>query len=190
MRARIGFMPVELHLDRHYTVPEAIDFLGALRGGFDEASVWQLQERFDLDPGRTIGDLSTGNRRKVGVIQAFAGLPELLILDQPTSGLDPLLQHELLTLIEERVAEGATVFLSSHVLPEVERVADRVAIMRRGELVSIGTIDELHSGRASISISTSPTLRIPRCSATSPVLLPSAPTATSSRSPSRGRRTR
>ncbi len=145
MRARIGFLPAELHLDRHYTVREAIDFLGALRGGFDESSVGQLLERFDLDPGRTIGDLSTGNRRKVGVTQAFAGRPELLILDEPTSGLDPLLQHELLTLIEERVADGATVFLSSHVLPEVERVADRVAIMRRGELVSIGTIDELHS---------------------------------------------
>ncbi|MGD9704124.1 MAG: ABC transporter ATP-binding protein [Acidimicrobiia bacterium] len=145
VRARIGFLPAELHLDRRYTVREAIDFLGALRGGFDEVDVRTLLERFDLDPGRTIGDLSTGNRRKIGVTQAFAGRPELLILDEPTSGLDPLLQHELLALIEERVAAGATVFLSSHVLPEVERVADRVAIMRRGELVSLGGIDEIHA---------------------------------------------
>ena len=145
VRRRIGFLPAELHLERRYEVREAIDFLGSLRGGFDESSVQQLLERFDLDPTRTVGELSTGNRRKVGVVQAFAGDPELLILDEPTSGLDPLLQHELLTLLEERVADGATVFLSSHVLPEVERVADRVGILRRGELVTVGGVEELRS---------------------------------------------
>jgi ABC-2 type transport system ATP-binding protein len=105
-----------------------------------------LLDRFDLDPTRRIGELSTGNRRKVGVVQASAGNPELLILDEPTSGLDPLLQHELLTLLEERVGDGATVFLSSHVLPEVERVADRIAILRRGRLVALGTVEDVRAG--------------------------------------------
>ena len=145
VRARIGFLPADLAFDRRYTVREMIDFLADLRGGFDARDVRELLDRFGLDPHRTIGDLSTGNRRKVGVVQAFAGRPELLILDEPTSGLDPLLQHELLTLIEERVAMGTTVFLSSHVLPEVERVANRVAILREGRLVSIGAIDDLRS---------------------------------------------
>jgi ABC-2 type transport system ATP-binding protein len=145
VRARIGFLPADLHLDPKHRVRDAIDFLGALRGGFAPTEVHALLTRFDLDPDRPIGDLSTGNRRKVGVIQAFAGRPELLILDEPTSGLDPLLQHELLSLVEERVADGATVFLSSHVLPEVERVADRVGILRNGQLVSTGEIDELRA---------------------------------------------
>jgi ABC-2 type transport system ATP-binding protein len=145
VRARIGFLPADLALEPRYTVREMLDFLGHLRGGFDRAEVDRLLERFGLDPDRKIGELSTGNRRKIGVTQAFAGQPELLILDEPTSGLDPLLQHEVLTLIEERVATGTTVFLSSHVLPEVERVAHRVAILRDGHLVSIGAIDDLRS---------------------------------------------
>jgi ABC-2 type transport system ATP-binding protein len=145
VRARIGFLPAELQLDPRHTADDAITFLGALRGGFRGAEVGALLERFDLDPGRRIGELSTGNRRKVGVVQAFAGHPELLILDEPTSGLDPLLQHELQSLVEERVADGATVFLSSHVLPEVERVADRIGILRRGRLVALGTVDEVRA---------------------------------------------
>jgi ABC-2 type transport system ATP-binding protein len=145
VRARIGFLPADLALDPRHTVRETIQYLGDLRGGFEANEVNTLLDRFTLDPKRTIGDLSTGNRRKVGVIQAFAGRPELLILDEPTSGLDPLLQHEVLTLIEERVAEGTTVFLSSHVLPEVERVAHRVAILREGQLISLGPIDALRS---------------------------------------------
>jgi ABC-2 type transport system ATP-binding protein len=145
VRARVGFLPAELDLDARHTATDTITFLGDLRGGYRSAEVLTLLERFDLDPGRRIGELSTGNRRKVGVVQAFAGRPELLVLDEPTSGLDPLLQHELLSLIEERVADGATVLLSSHVLPEVERVADRIGILRRGRLVALGTVDELRS---------------------------------------------
>jgi ABC-2 type transport system ATP-binding protein len=145
IRARIGFLPADLHLDPRHTVREAIDYYGNLRGGFPAREVDALLTRFSLDPTRPIGDLSTGNRRKVGVVQAFAHRPELLILDEPTSGLDPLLQHELLSLVEERVGDGATVFLSSHVLPEVERVAHRVAILRSGRLVAVGSIDELRA---------------------------------------------
>jgi ABC-2 type transport system ATP-binding protein len=145
VRKRIGFLPAELHLDRRHTVSEAIRYYGALRGGFGDRDVEVLLDRFGLNPSRPIGELSTGNRRKVGVVVAFAARPELLILDEPSSGLDPLLQHEFVSLIEERVTDGATVFLSSHVLPEVERVADRVAILRRGRLALLGSIIELRA---------------------------------------------
>ena len=144
-RRALGFLPAELHLDRRHTVGEGIDYYLELRGRASAHNLGELLERFDLDPTRTIGDLSTGNRRKLGVVVAFAGRPELLILDEPTTGLDPLLQHELLTLIEERVAQGTTVFMSSHVLPEVERIADRVAILRRGTLVLLGSTSELRT---------------------------------------------
>jgi len=145
VRARIGFLPAELGLDPRHTATDTITYLGALRGGFEPGDVQHLLERFDLDPTRRIGELSTGNRRKVGVVQAFVGRPELLILDEPTAGLDPLLQHELLGLIRERVAAGATVVLSSHILPEVERIADRIGILRRGRLVAHGTVEEMRA---------------------------------------------
>jgi ABC-2 type transport system ATP-binding protein len=109
--------------------------------------VWveALLQRFDLDPTRRFRELSTGNRRKVGIVQAFAHRPELLVLDEPTSGLDPLLQAEFARLVREMVANGATVFLSSHVLSEVEELANRVAILRRGELVTVAGVEELRS---------------------------------------------
>jgi len=144
-RACVGFLPADLHIEPRYTAREALAFLGALRGGFDEAEVRRLLERFDLDPGRPFGELSSGNRRKVGVVQALAGKPDVLILDEPTSGLDPLLQHELLSLLQERAAEGATVFLSSHVLPEVERIASRAGVLRDGRLVWVGRIHDLRA---------------------------------------------
>ncbi|MDP8987242.1 MAG: ABC transporter ATP-binding protein [Actinomycetota bacterium] len=143
VRRRIGYLPADLRLDPRYRAGELFAFLGSLRGGLDEGFLRALVERFDLDPTRPIGELSSGNRRKVGIVQAFAHRPELLILDEPSSGLDPLLQHEFLLLVREAVAEGATVLLSSHVLPEVERVADRVAILRRGRLVTVTGVAEL-----------------------------------------------
>jgi ABC-2 type transport system ATP-binding protein len=144
IRARIGYLPGELRLDPHHTTRDIVDFFGSIRGG-DQPHVEELLERFDLDPDRPVGDLSTGNRRKVGITQAFMNRPELLILDEPTSGLDPLLQHEFQILVRERVADGATVFLSSHALPEVEALAHRVAILRGGRLLTVATIDELRA---------------------------------------------
>ena len=146
-RARIGYLPAELHIDPRYTANDVLSFFGALRGGLDTARAEQLCARFSLDPTRPAGELSTGNRRKIGVVQAFVHRPQLLLLDEPTSGLDPLLQHEFHQLVAEAVAAGATVFLSSHVLSEVEQLADRVGILRRGVLVDIATLDELR-GRA------------------------------------------
>ncbi|MFI0350138.1 ABC transporter ATP-binding protein [Actinomadura sp. 9N407] len=143
VRARVGYLPAELRVDPRYTATDLLAFYGRLRGGHDRAWVAELLDRFGLDPGRRVGELSTGNRRKVGIVAAVAHRPELLILDEPTSGLDPLLQHEFQLLVRELVGEGATVLLSSHVLPEVEVLADRVAILRQGRLVTVATVDEL-----------------------------------------------
>ncbi|PFG75019.1 ABC transporter ATP-binding protein [Tepidiforma thermophila] len=142
-RRRIGYLPADLAFDPRYTTSDLIDFFGSLRGGYDHPFTAALLERFALDPSRPIGDLSTGNRRKVGIVQAFMHRPDLYILDEPTSGLDPLLQQEFQRLVREEVARGATVFLSSHVLPEVEALASRVGILRRGRLVTVAAIDEL-----------------------------------------------
>ncbi len=143
IRARIGYLPGDLDLPPGYTTDEVVALFGQLRGGVDRSEVDALLARFDLDPTRPIGELSSGNRRKVGIVQAFMHRPELLVLDEPSSGLDPLLQREFQDLIRERCDAGATVFLSSHVLPEVERVADRVAILRRGRLLTVSTMDQL-----------------------------------------------
>jgi ABC-2 type transport system ATP-binding protein len=145
VRARIGYLPADLHLDPNATAAEHLDFTDAVRGRVDRARREQLLERFDLDPTRTVRELSTGNRRKVGIVLAMAHAPELLVLDEPTSGLDPLLQHQFHLAILEAVSEGATVFLSSHVLPEVELLARRVGILRAGRLVTTAAVNDLRS---------------------------------------------
>ena len=143
IRRRIGYLPGELSLDPRHTSRDVFEFYAALRGGVDWSFVNALTERFDLDTSRRVGQLSTGNKRKVGVVQAFMHRPELLVLDEPTSGLDPLLQHEFHGLVREAAGDGATVFLSSHVLTEVEDLAERVAILRRGRLVKLARVAEL-----------------------------------------------
>ena len=146
VRRRIGYLPGDLRLDPAYRAADVFGFFGALRGGVDQQWVDTLLERFALDPTRPIGELSTGNRRKVGLVQAFMSRPGLLLLDEPTSGLDPLLQHEFNALVREVSAGGATVLLSSHVLPEVEALADRVGIVRQGQLVAVAGVEELRKG--------------------------------------------
>ncbi|MEO6714666.1 MAG: ABC transporter ATP-binding protein [Mycobacteriales bacterium] len=143
VRRRVGYLPADLPVPRRHTANDVFDFYGALRGGFDRRWVDQLLQRFELDPTRPVGQLSTGNRRKVGIVQAVAHRPEFVVLDEPSSGLDPLLQREFALLVRELVSDGATVLMSSHVLPEVEELADRVGILRAGRLVRIATVDEL-----------------------------------------------
>jgi beta-exotoxin I transport system ATP-binding protein len=127
VRRRIGYPPAELPIDPRWTAQDLIGFYGPLRGGVDAGWVTELLGRFDLDPTRRVGELSTGNRRKIGIVQAVIHRPDLLILDEPSSGLDPLLQYEFQRLVRELAGAGTTVFLSSHVLPEVEALAGRVA---------------------------------------------------------------
>ncbi|MDA0988000.1 MAG: ABC transporter ATP-binding protein [Chloroflexi bacterium] len=135
IRRRVGYLPGELVLYENLTGREMLVHLASLRGGVDWKYAEALAERLELDLSRSIKTLSKGNKQKVGLVQAFMHQPELLLLDEPTSGLDPLMQQEFYLMAREATAEGRTVFLSSHVLAEVERIADRVGIIREGKLV-------------------------------------------------------
>ena len=126
-------------------VGELLTWYGDLRGGVPAAHVVALCERLGLDRSRRIGELSTGNRRKVGIVQAVMHRPDLLILDEPTSGLDPLVQREVLAIVREQCQAGAGVLFSSHVLPEVEDIAARVTMLRKGRIVHESGVAQLRS---------------------------------------------
>jgi ABC-2 type transport system ATP-binding protein len=138
VRARVGYLPGELHLDENLTVEGALRLFDALRGGVvDWDFARRVAERLALDIKLTIKNLSKGNKQKVGVVQALMHRPELLVMDEPTAGLDPLMQQETHHLIAEARDRGATVFFSSHIMSEVEAVADRVGIIRQGSVVEV-----------------------------------------------------
>jgi ABC-2 type transport system ATP-binding protein len=143
LRHRLGYLPGDLSLYPNLTGRDLVTYFGNLRGGVDWAVVGTISERLDADLDRKIGDLSSGNRQKVGIIQAFMGTPDLLILDEPSTGLDPLVQREFQLMMREAAESGRTVFLSSHTLSEVQRVADRVGIIRHGHLIALETVSEL-----------------------------------------------
>jgi len=143
VRGRIGYLPGDLRVDPAMTATQLLSWYGRLRGRHDQRRVDELTGRLGLDPSRPFGALSKGNRQKVGILQALCHDPDVLILDEPTTGLDPLVQREFLTLIGEAAGRGAAVLFSSHVLPEVERVATRVAIIRAGRLATMSTVDAL-----------------------------------------------
>ncbi len=147
IRRSIGYVPGELRLPERMTSRQLVDSVGRLRGDLDSTRVEAIADRLQIELDRPTRDLSSGNRRKVALLLAFAPKPDLLVLDEPTSGLDPLMQHEFLGMVAEAREAGATVFLSSHVLSEVQRAADRVAVLRAGRIVTQGTVDELR-GRA------------------------------------------
>jgi ABC-2 type transport system ATP-binding protein len=151
LRQRVGYLPGALALYENLTGRSYLAFLARMRGLDLTTQIEELGERFDLDLSRHIHDLSKGNRQKVGVVQAFMHDPEVLILDEPTGGLDPLAQREFEALLEERRARGAAVLLSSHVLSEVDHLAQRVAIIDAGRLVALEDIDALKE-RAARSI--------------------------------------
>jgi ABC-2 type transport system ATP-binding protein len=143
IRRRVGYLPGDFGLYPKLTGAAVLDYLGELRGGVDRGRRDALAERFDADLHRPIRELSTGNRQKLGLIQAFMHDPELLILDEPIAGLDPLVQQSFHALLAEVSARGATVFLSSHTLSEVERVTHRLAILRQGRLVVVDSLENL-----------------------------------------------
>jgi ABC-2 type transport system ATP-binding protein len=140
---RVGYLNGELALYNNMTGEDLLKYFGNLRSGLDWKYVKQLATRFECDLPRRIQGLSLGNKQKLGLLQAFMHKPELLILDEPTNGLDPLMQHEFYDLLTETKKEGRTTFLSSHILPEVEKVCDRVGIIRQGKLVTVETIETL-----------------------------------------------
>ncbi|MGZ8636229.1 MAG: ATP-binding cassette domain-containing protein [Actinomycetota bacterium] len=140
---RTGYLPGEMALYDRLTGAEYVQHLAALRGGVEWAFVLELAERLACDLSVRIRSLSHGNKQKVALIQAFMHQPELLVLDEPTQGLDPLVQQEFHRIVEDVRRDGRTVFLSSHVMPEVERLCDRVAIIREGRLVAIEDVGDL-----------------------------------------------
>ena len=143
IKRRVAYLPGDIMLYEKLTGREALTYTANLRGGVDWRFVADLAERLECDLTRKIRTLSRGNKQKVGLIKAFMNKPLLIIMDEPSSGLDPLMQQEFYRLIEEVKADGRTVFISSHIMPVVERVCDRVGIIRRGELVTVEDVSAL-----------------------------------------------
>jgi ABC-type multidrug transport system ATPase subunit len=143
LKRLIGYLPGEPALDPNLTGGQILEYFGHLRGGIDQAYLKHLIQRLDLDPSRKFRQYSSGNKRKVVLIQAFMHRPRVLILDEPTNGLDPLNQQEFDRMVKEVRDEGRTVFLSSHILSEVEQTCTRVGIIREGQLVRTGGVAEV-----------------------------------------------
>jgi ABC-2 type transport system ATP-binding protein len=142
-RRHIGYLPGDLRLADRLTGREQLDSLARLRGDVDERLRGELCERLQVVLDRPIRQLSKGNRQKLGLVQAFMHRPDLVVLDEPTAGLDPLLQEEVRSLLRETGADGRTVFLSSHSLDEVQHVADRVGMIRAGRLIDVDAVETL-----------------------------------------------
>jgi ABC-2 type transport system ATP-binding protein len=145
IRARLGNLPGDYAYDPRLTGREIVSFFAELRGLSGLGRAPQLAERFEADLDRRLGELSRGNRQKIGLIQAAFHDPELLLLDEPTASLDPLMQEEFLAFVAEQRDRGVTVFFSSHELDEIERACDRVAIVREGALVAVEDVAEVTS---------------------------------------------
>ena len=153
IRRRTGYLPGDLSMYDTMTAREFLTYFANLRKVNTQREMESLADRFELDLDRKIKDYSTGNRQKVGVVNAFMHEPELLILDEPTAGLDPLMQQEFQVLINEVRAEGRTVFLSSHILPEVDRIADRVGIVRQNRLIAVDSVEAFKAkARSTVTI--------------------------------------
>jgi ABC-2 type transport system ATP-binding protein len=143
-RELVGYLPADPALDRRLRGRELVATIGAMRPGRpDPRWIEELVERLEVDLGARIGSLSTGNRQKVAIVLALLGRPPLLLLDEPTTGLDPIRQHVLLEILREEAARGTTVFFSSHALHEVEQLCERVAVLRAGRLVAVEDIGRL-----------------------------------------------
>ena len=145
VRRRVGYLPGDLRLYERLTGEELCRYFGHLRGLPGLGRAVEHARRLELPFDRPIATLSKGNRQKVGLVQALMHAPDLLVLDEPTAGLDPLVQQTFYGLVDEARTNGATVFLSSHVLPEVQHVAGRVALVREGRLVEVASVDELRA---------------------------------------------
>jgi len=143
IRARLGNLPGDFTMDSKLSGHELLDYCASVRRIDGLGTAPRLAERFDANLERPAGTLSKGNRQKIGLIQALFHEPELLVLDEPTSGLDPLMQEEFLTLLGEHRDRGGTIFLSSHDLDEVQRICDRVAIIREGRLVAVEDVAQM-----------------------------------------------
>lgn len=147
LRKRVGYLPGDLALYTNMKAGQFFEMYEYLRGENGRGYWRELAKRLDLDTGRKIGNLSRGNKQKVGVVAAFMNRPDLLILDEPTTGLDPLVQQTVMEMVREAKAKGRTIFFSSHILPEVQAVCDRVGIIREGQLVITQRVEDLIAQR-------------------------------------------
>jgi ABC-2 type transport system ATP-binding protein len=143
IRQNVGYLPSEVHYYDDMKVVDLLKYSARFHNNFKSGRMNELANRLDLDLNRKIEDLSFGNRKKVGIVQALLHEPKLIILDEPTSGLDPLMQSTFFELLAEERNKGATIFFSSHILSEVQKVCDRVAIIKEGKLVKVETIENL-----------------------------------------------
>jgi ABC-2 type transport system ATP-binding protein len=143
LRRRIGYLPGELILEGRTTGRRLLGHYANISGPVVQGRVDDLADRFGLDPDRTVRTLSKGNKQKLGIVQAFMHKPDLLVLDEPTSGLDPLMQQEFLSLVSEARDAGQTVFLSSHMISEIQQAADEVAILRDGRIITVAGVEAL-----------------------------------------------
>ncbi len=143
IRRRIGFLAGDFALDESLTGWQQLTYFGNLRGGVSQARIRELAKQFDCNLNRSIKTLSRGNRQKIGLISALMHEPELLIFDEPTSGLDPIMQAAFNTTIRDYRQAGKTVFISSHLLSEVQEVCDRVAFIREGNLLAVRDLREI-----------------------------------------------
>lgn len=142
-KRKVGYLPGDIPQFGSLRGREIVSYLGGMRGGIDPITVRSIAQRFDLDLSRRFREYSSGNKQKLGILLAFMHRPDLLVLDEPTAGLDPLNQQEFYSLLREAREGGATVFLSSHILSEVEHVCDRVGIIRSGRLVRVAQLEDL-----------------------------------------------
>lgn len=158
---QLAYVPGDVHLWPNLTGGEVIDLFGKLQGGMDQQKRDMLIDRFDLDPTKKCRTYSKGNRQKVALISAFASNAELFILDEPTSGLDPLMERIFQESVMELKQEGKSVLLSSHILSEVEKLCDRIGIIRQGEIIETGALDELrHLTRINFVVETKKTISV------------------------------
>ena len=149
----IGYLPAECSFNRGMKVRDVLKFAAKMRGVDCDKEREELCRRLDLDTDRVVDELSLGNKKKVGIVCALQHKPRLYILDEPTSGLDPLMQQEFFKILKERNDEGATVFLSSHVLSEIKKYCKRAGIIREGRLVLVDTVESLgHTGVKKITL--------------------------------------
>ena len=156
LHRRLAYVPGDVNLWPNLTGGEVIDLLGRLRGGLDEPRRAEMLERFELDPSKRARTYSKGNRQKVALVAALSSRAELLLLDEPTAGLDPLMEAAFQECVHEAVADGVTILLSSHILAEVEALCDKVSIIRAGRTVQSGSLADLrHLTRTTVVAETS-----------------------------------
>ncbi len=150
IKKRVGYIPGDFGLFGHMTGWKYLEYFGKVRGGYDAEATKALAHRLDIKPDRKMKEYSRGMRQKMAIIQAFMNSPDLIIMDEPTTGLDPLVQQTFMDLVQEKSREGTTIFMSSHVLSEVEKVCNRVAIIKEGMIVAEEKVEDLRSKSGSV----------------------------------------